>query len=78
MVKTNNTPVVVGKYKTDANVAMGSGTEGGSRFGELKEVIYTDTEVEYNYLLAIHEGIDRYTVNNDLKCSSSRPIKITC
>ena len=76
MVKTNNTPVVIGKYKTDANVAMGTGTEGGSRFGELKEVIYTDTEVEYNYLLAIHEGIDRYTVNNDLNAAVADRLRL--
>ena len=76
MVKTNNTPVVIGTYKTDANVAFGTGTEGKSRFGDLKEVIYQDTEVNYSYLLAIHEGIDRYTVNNDLNAAIADRLRL--
>lgn len=67
MVKTNTTPVVIGTYNTDVNTGFGTGTENSSRFGELKEVIYTDTEVDYSYTLAIHEGIDRYTVNQDMQ-----------
>lgn len=76
MVKTNNTPVVVGTYKTDANVAFGTGTGTGSRFGDMKEVIYADTEVNYDYLLAIHEGIDRYTVNNDLNAAVADRLRL--
>ena len=66
MVKTNNTPVVVGTYDADSTKVFGAGTGIGSRFGEMKEVIYQNTEVDYDYTLAIHEGIDRFKVNNDL------------
>ena len=66
MVKTNNTPVVVGPYNADSTKVFGAGTGLGSRFGELKEVVYQDTEVNYDYTLAIHEGLDRFHVNNDL------------
>lgn len=64
-VKTNDTPVVVGTYNTDENVAFGTGTANSNRFGERTEIIYTDTDVPYTYDLAIHEGIDVATVNND-------------
>ena len=76
MVKTNGTPVVVGTYNTDTNTAFGTGTGKGSRFGELKEVIYGDTEVNYDYSLAIHEGIDRYTVNNDLNAAVADRLRL--
>ena len=76
LVKTNATPVVVGTYKTDANVVFGTGTGTGSRFGEMKEVIYADTEVNYDYSLAIHEGIDRYTVNNDLNAAVADRLRL--
>lgn len=66
MVKTNNTPVVVGTYNADSTKVFGAGTGLGSRFGELKEVVYQDTEVNYDYTLAIHEGLDRFHVNNDI------------
>ena len=65
-VKTNATPVVIGTYSTDSNIAFGTGTGTGSRFGNMTEVIYQDEDVPYSYDLAIHEGIDRHTVNNDL------------
>lgn len=65
-VKTNDMPVVIGSYSTDANVAFGTGTANSSRFGQMKEVIYTDTEVPYDAPFAFHEGLDRYTVNADL------------
>jgi len=65
-VKTTATPVVVGNYAKGANTG-GFGTgEDGSRFGAMTEVIYSDTDATYDYELAIHEGIDRHTVNNDL------------
>ena len=76
MVKTNNTPVVVGTYNADSTKVFGAGTGLGSRFGELKEVIYTDTEVNYDYSLAIHEGIDRYTVNNDLNAAVADRLRL--
>lgn len=75
-VKTNNTPVVVGEYKTDANIAFGTGTSNSSRFGQMTEVIYQDTDVEYDYTLAINEGIDRYTVNNDLNATIADRLRL--
>ena len=65
-VKTNDMAVVVGEYSTDANTAFGTGTSKSSRFGDMKEVIYTDTDVPYTANWAIHEGLDQMTVNNDL------------
>lgn len=65
-VKTNDMAVVVGEYSTDANTAFGTGTSNSSRFGEMKEVIYADTDVPYTAGWAIHEGLDQMTVNNDL------------
>lgn len=65
-VKTNSMAVVVGEYSTDANTAFGTGTSKSSRFGNMKEVIYTDTDVPYTAKWTIHEGLDQMTVNNDL------------
>lgn len=65
-VKTSDIPVVVGEYSTDANVGMGTGTSKSSRFGDMTEVIYTDTDVPYDFGWAINEGIDQMTVNSDL------------
>lgn len=65
-LKTNDTPVVIGKYDDGANVGFGTGTGKSSRFGNRSEVIYTDTNVPYDYTLAIHEGLDITTVNNDM------------
>lgn len=65
-VKTNDMAVVVGEYSTDTDTAFGSGTAKSSRFGEMKEVIYADTDVPYTANWAIHEGLDQMTVNNDL------------
>lgn len=76
MVKTNNTPVVVGTYNADSTKVFGAGTGLGSRFGELKEVVYQDAEVNYDYTLAIHEGIDRYTVNNDLNAAVADRLRL--
>lgn len=70
-VKTNATPVVIGDdYLTGANDGgFGDASGEKSRFGDLTEVIYQDTDVNYDYELTIHEGIDRYTVNNDLNAA---------
>lgn len=65
-VKTNNTPVVIGTYSTDPNVAFGTGTSTSNRFGNRVEIIYIDTDVPYDYPIAIHEGLDHFTVNEDL------------
>lgn len=65
-VKTSDIPVVVGvSYNKDANTAFGTGTGKSTRFGERKEIIYTDTDVPYTWGWVYHEGIDRHTVNND-------------
>lgn len=69
-VKTSDIPVVVGEeYNKGANVAMGTGTSGSSRFGNRTEIIYTDTPVNYTWEWVFHEGIDRHTVNNDFEAA---------
>ena len=75
-VKTNGTPVVIGEYKTGANDVFGDGSGADNRFGQLTEVIYDDLEVDYDYTLAIREGIDRYTVNNGLDDALAKRFKI--
>src|SRR5690625_3497439 len=65
-VKTSDIPVVVGEYDTGEGVAFGTGTANSTRFGERTEIIYTNTPVPYTWGWAIHEGIDRHTVNNNL------------
>lgn len=76
-VKTNNTPVVLGEYKTGENDG-GFGDASGlkSRFGQLTEIKYQNTDVSYDYTLAIHEGIDRYTVNNDFNAAIADRLKL--
>lgn len=65
-VKTSDIPVVVGTaYSKDENTAFGTGTGSSNRFGERKEIIYTNTPVNYSWEWVFHEGIDRHTVNND-------------
>lgn len=64
-VKTSSIPVAVNTYSKDANVAFGTGTAKSTRFGNRTEIIYTDTEAKYTWEWAFHEGIDRFTVNND-------------
>lgn len=68
-LKSNDLPVTIGVYNTGANVAFGTGTANSSRFGAMQEVIYADTNVPYNAPWAIHEGLDRYTVNADLQAA---------
>ncbi|WP_074415582.1 phage capsid protein [Streptococcus suis] len=76
-VKTNNTPVVIGTYKTGANDGgFGDGSGANSRFGNLTEIKYENTDVEYDYTLTIHEGLDRYTVNNDLDAAIADRLKL--
>ena len=75
-VKTNGTPVVIGEYKTGANDVFGDGSGAENRFGQLTEVIYNDLEVDYDYTLAIREGIDRYTVNNGLDDAIAERFKL--
>jgi len=67
-IKTSDIPVVIGtEYNKDENVGFGTGTGSSNRFGERKEIIYTDTDVEYTWEWNYHEGIDRHTVNNNFE-----------
>lgn len=63
-LKTSDTDVVIQVYSTDANVGYGTGTGNSTRFGERKEIKSVDTQVPYEAPLAIHEGIDDFTVND--------------
>ncbi|HFI0449107.1 TPA: phage capsid protein [Streptococcus suis] len=76
-VKTNNTPVVIGEYKTGENDGgFGDASGLNSRFGKLTEIKYQNTDVDYDYVLSIHEGLDRYTVNNDLNAAIADRLKL--
>ncbi|VPU01320.1 phage capsid protein [Streptococcus pneumoniae] len=76
-VKTNSTPVVVNDtYLKGVNDVMGDGSGKKSRFGDITEVKYTNTPVKYDYELTIHEGIDRYTVNNNLDAAVADRFKL--
>lgn len=63
-LKVTDTDVVIQEYDTDPDTAFGTGTGNSNRFGPRKEVKSTDLEVPFDTPLAIHEGIDRYTVND--------------
>lgn len=63
-LKTSDTDVVIQAYSTDANVGFGTGTGKSTRFGVRKEIKSVDTQVPYEAPLAIHEGIDDFTVND--------------
>lgn len=63
-LKTTDTDVVIQSYSTDENVGFGTGTGNSSRFGMRKEVKSVNTQVSYDAPLAIHEGIDQFTVND--------------
>lgn len=64
-LKVADTEAVVQEYSTDANVAFGTGTGSSNRFGERREITSVDADVEYEAPLAIHEGVDNMTVNDD-------------
>lgn len=64
-LKVSDTDVVIQKYDTGENVAFGTGTGNSSRFGERKEIKSVDVQVPYEAPLAIHEGVDNFTVNDD-------------
>lgn len=63
-LKTSDTDVVIQTYSTDANVGFGTGTANTTRFGVRKEIKSVDTQVPYEAPMAIHEGIDDFTVND--------------
>lgn len=64
-LKISDTDVVIQKYDTGENVAFGTGTGNSNRFGERKEIKSVDVQVPYEAPLAIHEGVDNFTVNDD-------------
>lgn len=63
-IKVSDTDVVIQDYSTDPAVAFGAGTGNSSRFGERREIKSEDVQVAFDTPLAIHEGIDRFTVND--------------
>lgn len=64
-LKKNVDKVVMKAYDTSADTTFGNHTS-WSRFGEMKEIKYTDVPVPYNWNYAAHEGLDRFTVNANL------------
>lgn len=64
-LKVSDTDVVIQKYDTGENVAFGTGTGNSNRFGERKEIKSVDVQVSYEEPLAIHEGVDNFTVNDN-------------
>lgn len=63
-LKVSDTDVVIQEYSTEPDVAFGPGTSNSNRFGPRKEVKSVDLQVPFDTPLAIHEGIDGYTVND--------------
>ena len=62
-VKTNDLQIVVNAYDQTAIVDE---KDANNRFGKLQEVIYTNTDVEYDIPLSTNVLLDVTTVNNDL------------
>ena len=63
-LKTTDTDVTIQAYDTGADVAFGAGTGNSNRFGPRHEVKSVDTTVAWETPLAIHDGIDGFTVND--------------
>lgn len=63
-LKITDTDVTIQAYSTDAATAFGAGTGNSNRFGARKEVKSVDATVKWEAPLAIHEGIDKFTVND--------------
>lgn len=64
-LKVSETDVTINNYSTDDNVGFGTGTGSTNRFGERKEIKSIDKQVEFEAPLAIHEGVDNFTVNDN-------------
>lgn len=64
-LKVSDTDVVIQNYDMGENVAFGTGTGSTNRFGNRKEIKSIDKQVEYEAPLAIHEGVDNFTVNDN-------------
>lgn len=66
-LKKNVDAVVIGDYSKDANNVFGDNTTTPhNRFGQMKEIKYTNVQVPYEYDWANREGLDKHTVNADL------------
>ena len=63
-LKISPTNVVINKYDKGENVAFGTGTGNSNRFGPRHEIKSIDKAVPYDEPIAIHEGVDRFTVND--------------
>lgn len=63
-VKVTDTDTVIQAYSTDPNVGFGTGTGNSSRFGPRRENKSIDVQVAFDSPLAIHEGVDAFTVND--------------
>lgn len=63
-LKISPTNVVINKYDKGENVAFGTGTGNSNRFGPRQEIKSVDKSVKYDEPIAIHEGIDKFTVND--------------
>lgn len=61
---SDTSDVVIQEYNTGENVAFGTGTGNSNRFGPRREIKSTTRSVNYKEPLAIHEGIDNFTVND--------------
>ncbi|MTU22417.1 capsid protein, partial [Parasutterella excrementihominis] len=61
---SNDVDAVLQEYNTGENVAFGSGTGNSNRFGERKEIKSVNKQVNFDSPLAIHEGVDNFTVND--------------
>lgn len=65
-VKISDVEVTIQDYDTGENIAFGTGTGNSTRFGERKEIKSIDKNIEFEAPLAIHEGVDSVTVNDDV------------
>lgn len=63
-LKISDTDVTIQTYSKDPNVAFGTGTGSTNRFGPRKEIKSVDVTIPWEEPLAIHEGIDKFTVND--------------
>lgn len=61
---SSDVEAVLQAYSTDENTAFGTGTSNGNRFGNRTEIKSVNKQVKFDSPLAIHEGIDSFTVND--------------
>lgn len=64
-LKISETDVTIQDYSMEENVGFGTGTGSTNRFGNRKEIKSVDAQVKYEKPLAIHEGVDNFTVNDN-------------